>query len=218
MPTVERPSKLLSTATLLILATGATLLVGIPTQIPSALAVPQPDAVPRRWELQLTPGPLQVASVEVPGHAPAAYLFITYKVVNKSGADRLFAPSFDLDLGDGKVYRSGRDVPSEVVDTLIKRSANPELVDEIHIQGMLLQGDENAKEGIVVWPCPNLKPEFVKVFMAGFSGETKSITRPDNNQTAVLRKQRMLSHQISGEIDPTRREPLARTEDLWIMR
>ncbi len=185
---------------------------------PSALAAPQPEPIPRRWELQVTAGPLRVASIETPGKGPLPYLFFTYKVVNKSGEDRWFAPSFELDNGDGEIQRSGRDVPREVVDALVAISGNSELLDEIKIQGPFQQGEENAKEGIVVWPCTNLKPDFLNLYLGGFSGETKSVTRPDNGQTVVLRKQFMLRHQVNGELNPDSQTPIARVEDRWILR
>lgn len=204
------------------LALAAPLLVVTPLAFmapaPSALAAPQPEPVPRRWELEFTPGPLRVASFDLAGGGPRVFYYFSYKVVNKSGADRWFAPSFEMDTGDGTIYRSGRDVPREVVEKLIQASGNSELEDEVKIQGQLLQGPENAKEGIVVFPCTSLKPEYVNIYCAGFSGENKSVARPDNGQTVVLRKQRWLGHTVNGEIDPDSRATLARSTDQWILR
>ncbi len=68
---------------------------------------PEPDPIPRRWQLEIQPGPLRIATVDVKDEGPKAYFYMTYKVTNASGGDLLFAPSFDLATDQGDVLRSG---------------------------------------------------------------------------------------------------------------
>src|SRR5690242_18478643 len=75
---------------------------------------PEPDPIPRRWELTIEPGPLRIAVVDIPGQGLQNYFYFTYKVTNTSGGDLLFAPSIDLATSTGEVLRSGRDVPAAV--------------------------------------------------------------------------------------------------------
>jgi hypothetical protein len=192
---------------------------------PQALAAPQPDPIPRRWELQIEPGPLRVATVEVPGADNRTFFYFTYKVTNLSGGNRAganqdpyLAPVFELYTDDGEIIRSGRGVPAPVVTELLNRLENPLLQNEIKIQGTIKPGKQHAREGLVVWPANSMKVDEVVIFAAGFSGETKAVVRPDTGQTVVLRKTLMIRHRVPGELDPTSSAPLRRSVQRWILR
>ena len=58
------------------------------------------------------------------------------------------------------------------------RLGNTLIQDQITILGTILQGEENAKEGLVVWPCENFRPGEVTIYAAGFSGETAQVKAP----------------------------------------
>jgi hypothetical protein len=185
----------------------------------SAVAAPQPDAIPSRWEFDLRPGPLRITSISIDGGEPRAFFYMPYYVENNSGEDRFLAPRFELATEEGEIVRSGGSaVPREVVRTLIERFRNQLLEDEISMLGPILQGPENAREGLVIWPAGDLTVDEVTIYAAGFSGETKQFVRPDNGETVVLRKTRMLRHATPGNIDTNSDQPFRRTTDRWIMR
>jgi hypothetical protein len=184
----------------------------------AALAAPEPEAVPRRWQLRIDPGGLRVAFINTPGLGERAYLYMTYKVVNNSGEDRDFAPWFELATDSGQLVRAGRDVPHAVVQELLRRIDSPFLQDELSVQGRLLQGPEHAREGLVVWNAPDITAGEYTVFAMGFSGETKAVPRPDTGDEVVLRKTLMLVHAGTGRLDPTTGRPLERMQERWIMR
>lgn len=182
------------------------------------LAAPEPEAVPRRWQLRFQPGDLRVAVIETPGAGPRSYLYMTYKVVNNSGDDRDFSPWFELATDNGQIVRAGRDVPHAVVQELLRKVDNPFLQDDLSIQGRLLQGEENAREGLVVWPVADMTAGEYTVFAMGFSGETKTVIKPDSGKEHVLRKALMLVHEGTGRLDPTTGRPLHRKAERWILR
>lgn len=186
---------------------------------PPAMAAPEPSPVPTRWELTFDPGPLRVMTVDT-AEGPRVFYYLTYKVINNTGEDRFFTPVFELFTDDGELIRSGRDVPQEVTNHILGRLRNPLLLDEIDIQDTILQGRQNAREGLVVWPARNLKVDEIKIFARGLSGETRTVTRPDTGEPVTLRKTMMLVHRVPGEIDPTSSRPVPRLEDAsrWIMR
>lgn len=186
--------------------------------VQTALAVPEPSPVPRRWEFRIEPGPLRLTTVEVPGEGIMPFWYFTFKVTNNTGEDRFFAPSFQLSLDNGEVILSGRDVPRAVTDTILARINEPLLIDEIAIQGTLLQGPENAKEGLVIFRADDLRVDVLRLFAAGFSGETHRYTRPDTGEEVTLRKQLMLTHQLPGEADPKSDNPIRRVGQRWILR
>jgi hypothetical protein len=183
-------------------------------------AAPEPDPIPSRWQLDLTVGPLRLASVDIGDDGPRAYFYLTYKVVNNSGEDLLLAPSFDLSL-DGEVLRSDRNVPQDVTRELLRRLDNPLLRDQIGMLGPILQGVENAKFGIVVWPATDLDANDIGLYCAGFSGETATlqIADPETGTPAriILRKTYMVRYYAPGELRPGPGvlTPNARR---WIMR
>lgn len=182
---------------------------------------PEPDPVPRRWQVDLQPGALRMASVDI-GDGPKLYYYLTYKVVNTSGGDVLFAPLFEMGTDNGRVLRAGREVPAQVTEELLSRLENPFLEDQISILGLLLQGEENAKEGLVVWPVADMGTDEVAVYGAGFSGETKVITSVDaatgEPKPYTLRKQLMLRYPTPGDLDGKGSDPLEPGEKRWILR
>jgi hypothetical protein len=189
---------------------------------PAAIAAPEPAPIPKRWQLDIKASPLRMALVQTPNGAARSYFYMTYLVTNNTASDILFAPAFELTTDEGVVLRSGRDVPFEVTKAIIERLGNPMLEDQIGIVGNLLRGEENAKEGVVIWPMPTHHCNELAVYAAGFSGETATMELP-NPQTGelerkLLRKTLMLRYRAPGEFDAAFGSPLEPYETRWIMR
>ncbi len=146
------------------------------------------------------------------------YWYMTYLVVNRTGQDRMWAPRFDLLSDDGQVRRSGRDVPSEVVSDLLRVIGSALLEDQNQVIGELLQGIENAKEGLVVWPATNLAVKELTIFGSGLSGETKVVVDPITGEDVVLSRTLRRDYATAGEqvLRPT--EPLTLREQTWVWR
>ena len=204
------------TLRLALLAT-LSLLVGI-LATPLLYAAPQPDPVPRRWELTVEPGPLRVATINIPEEGPRAFYYFTYRVTNNTGTDQTLAPIFELYTDDGEILRSNRRVPRDAVRQILEMLRNPLLEDEISIQGPILAGRENAKDGLVVWPADNFRINDVTIFAVGFSGETRRYIRPDTGEEILLRKTLELRHEVPGELNPRSSRPLERVQQRWILR
>lgn len=186
---------------------------------PLATAVPQPDPIPTRWEFRFEPGPLRVMTIDHPEIGERSFYYMTYYVENNSGEDRYFAPKFELVTDAGEIVRSGRDVPRIAREMVMERLRNPVLNDEIRMQGTLRQGEDNAREGLVVWPVGETQVDQIQVFAAGFSGEFATVVRPDTGETVLLRKTRMLTYVVPGTLQVNNDRPLrAQGIDRWIMR
>lgn len=198
-------------------------LVALALVLPLVALAPEPDPVPRRWELDVTFGPLRVATVEVEGQGPRPFYYLTYKATNNSARDLLLAPSFELADGSGKVLRSGREVPPAATAALIDRQQNPFLKDQIAVLGPILQGPEHAREGLVAWPAETLKPDRLAIYASGFSGESATVeppAGPDGTRPApvVLRKTRMLRYEKVGDLTGRADAPIPVAEQRWVMR
>ena len=185
----------------------------------SAEAGPQPRAVPERWELDFRPGPLRAAVVETAETGPRAYLYMTYTVINRSGEELLFAPSFIMSTDEGDVVRSGEGVPPEVTARLKADTQNPLIQDQIEILGRLGRGVENAREGVVVFRADGLKVDEFTIFAHG-SAATRT-------RTCVRITARRLAPQgvpdafcVAWHVAGRGLEPLARAgePDRWVLR
>jgi hypothetical protein len=189
---------------------------------PVAVAAPEPEPVPVRWEFDFREGPFRVASIDVPGIGPRKYFYMTYRVVNFSGQDRMLAPSFDLVTSEGEVLRSGRGVPTVVTRELMARLGNPLLRDQLGMVSSISPGLEHARFGLVVWPATDLDVDELTVFAAGFSGENAPYftNDPETGEQIrhLLRKTRMLRYASPGEIQGRRDRPFDLTEGRWVMR
>lgn len=190
-----------------------------PDEVPR---IPEPEAIPTRWQLDVEMAPLRLTSATDREGQIRAYFYVTYKVTNNTGSDLVFAPTFDLATDEGPSIRSGRDVPPEVTKQLVARLENPLLLDQIQILGLLLQGEENAKEGIAIWPADDLKVDEVRVFASGFSGENRTLEYPNPNGgqpiRIVLRKTLMQVYHTPGVLYPDDSRPFVPGESRWIMR
>jgi len=202
-------------------------------------AAPEPDPVPQRWEFDVEFGPLQTIEVEIPlldesgqevrdetGSALTerrGYFFLTYLVTNHTGDDRLFAPHLELGADDGSLVTSGLDVPPEATRAILRELQNPFLEDQISIIGKIQQGEENAREGLAVWPITDYMVDEVVVYAAGFSGETDVLEwkDPESDEPikVILRKTYEMRYTTPGQIDPGDPHPLPLSEPpRWIMR
>lgn len=205
----------------LALALCVMLLVGMQTAVLGGWA-PEPDPVPTRWELNFEPGPLRIIKLDRGAAGPRWYFYMTYRVENYSGNDLIFAPAFDLVTQEGAIRRSGRDVPPEVTSQIMSMLRNPYLEDQISILGNILQGVENAKDGLAIWPVDDLETDSITVFVAGLSGENKPYVVTDaetgRNKRVMLRKTLMLTYDTPGTLAGRGAEPLELDDSVWVMR
>lgn len=195
--------------------------VVIAALVMGALA-PEPDPIPTRWQLDLRPNEFRLISVEANPGEPRAYAFLTYRVTNNTGQDLPFVPAFDLATGEGVVVRSGQNVPASVTARILKLLDNEFIQDQIGILGTLQQGPENAKDGVVIWPLPDLLTDRLTVYAAGFSGESKPVivTDPDSGERVrkTLRKVRTLRYATPGNLVLDTSRPVELLTDEWVMR
>lgn len=234
-------ARLFKTATIrvgaLLAAVSVTAMTAIFTGVPTAIAAgslavshatssvyaiaPEPDPVPTRWELDLRAGPLRVTTIDVPGEGPQMFYYLTYRVANFSGRDLLFAPTWELSTDD-TILRAGRGVPFEVTEAIQALLDNPLLEDQNEILGSIQQGEENVRDGLLVWPVGSVNTNEIRVYATGFSGENQSIRvrDPETGRATrvVLRKTLMLGHVTPGQVIDTRARAMERTETRWIMR
>ncbi len=186
-------------------------------------AAPEPAPIPTSWEFEFDAGPLRLARVEVPGVGVRPYFYLTFTVTNYWSADLLYAPDFYLKTDQGEILRSGEDIPPAVTAEMLERLGNPLISDQISILGNVLEGPENARSGVVIWPATDLDVDEIMVFAANLSGESTIFWTKDREtgqrQRHVLRKTLMLRYETPGDMTNRGGDPLELVEKpRWVMR
>ncbi len=145
----------------------------------SAEPVPKPGVVARSWELEFeytTPQPFEI---QLPGwKEKRTFWYMLYTISNRSGTDRIFVPEFCLYTDTGDVRRGGDRVSAGVFRAIKKRHNNPLLTDMAFITGKVLQGADNARDGVAIWTDFDHKARGFNVFVGGLSGERKKVKLP----------------------------------------
>lgn len=169
------------TATLGCLALLALTLSGI-GPASRAMAYPQPSVYPISWELNFTHGMPKRIVVEVPDSTvPKAFWYITYNVVNKTDREQMFLPVFEMMLRDGSVVRSDNNIPEKVFDAIKQREQIKYLEPFPKVSGLLRIGDDEAKDGVAIWPEVNRRMGNFSIFIQGLSGEAAPVTDEKGN-------------------------------------
>ncbi len=183
---------------------------------------PEPNPVPQRWQFDVRPGALRFTKFETPDGQIRGYFFLTYRVVNNTKEDLLLAPLFELTTENGDVVRSGRDVPPSVMKKIMAEVDNPLAQDQISILGTLLQGEENGREGVVVFSDVDISARDLTIYATGFSGETAPYEVKDPKtgkaRRELLRKTLSLEYKLPGDVTGRVNEPLPLFEQRWVMR
>ncbi len=148
-------------------------------------SVPAADA----WQLDFEFAPPQRLEITLPGHSqPRRYWYMLYKVINNSGRDRLFLPAFELVYqrsdGMGRIQADMGINPA--VFAAIKKQhqrAYRFLKEPVLAMGRLLQGRDNAKTTVAIWPAFDEQADRFSIYVAGLSGQTRLVANPNYNRS-----------------------------------
>ncbi len=186
--------------------------------LPSArlIAAPEPAVTPTSWELSFKHGPMERIYAPVDGKQKA-FWFMRYTVINNSGRDVLFTPLFEL-LGDsGQSVEAFKGVPNDVFRKIKELYKNSLMQSPTGIYGKLLQGEDNAKDGVIIFTDVDADSRNFKLFVEGLSGETAEVKNPVTGQPVILQKTLELDYNVPGEaigIDPVSQLRAA----IWVMK
>lgn len=193
---------------------------------PAAQAFPVPSIYPTSWELDFTHAMPKRIVVEIPGDpVPKAFWYITYNVVNHTDREQMFLPVFEMMLRDGNVIRSDDNIPQKVFDSIKTRERIKYLEPFPQVTGVLRIGDDEAKDGVAIWPEVDRRMDKFSIFVQGLSGEVTELkddqgkTETDSDGKAIiLRKTLRLDYQIrsDGMYEPG--QGVTEAGHDWIMR
>lgn len=206
------------------IATAAGLAVLMLTTFNAALLAqsgqaPQPNLAPTSWELEFEHDKPKVISVRLPGQDDIQhYWYMTYTVTNRTGEDQYFVPEFTMVTDAGDILQANRRIAPPVVKTIQNYEGNPLLERPSEIVGRLLQGPDNARDGMAVWRMPEHNVRNVRVFIAGLSGEIHVVEDPETGEEHTLRKTLMVEYKLPGSGEHMRLKEFLEEDSEWVVR
>jgi hypothetical protein len=198
---------------------------------------PEPSPYPVSWELKFDHAKPRRIVVQVPGKGSRAYWYLTYTVTNEGEEDQTFLPVFEMLTRDGKVRRSEKSVPTQVFDAIKRREGNRFLLPHTKMGGVLRVGEDQARDGVAIWPEPMSEMGSFSIFVGGLCGETVTLkmvdgkpvkVKPENtsvelkgvkpDDVKILNKTLQLNYVVYGDdVFPGLDEVNVRPEQ-WVMR
>ncbi len=195
--------------------------------------IPRPSVTEENWQLEFEFKALEPIQLEVAGER-RTYWYLRYTVINRTGDDRPFTPDFTLYSERGELHQAGFQVPHQAYEIIRKRHNDPLLRTPVGMMGKLLQGEDNAKHGIAIWPDFDAESGFVDIFVGGLSGEVQEIPLPKpikktlrlpdgktkeiTKRTLILSKTLNLRFKIAGEVAARHRAEPELVFGKWVMR
>ncbi len=92
------------------------------------------------------------------------------------------------------------------------------LEEELFVRGRLLQGEENARESVIILKDFDPKAISFKLFISGLSGETAWVTDPMTGQKHPLTKTLQLTYGLGGDRFSRTELTVELKDKDWIMR
>lgn len=179
---------------------------------------PEPDLVPRSWELEFVHEPIKAIAVSDVEGRIRWFWYMLYTVRNETGQDRLWIPEVTIATSEGDIVAAGQNVPATVYQAIREREQRMFLLSPIEVVGRIMQGDDFIKESVAIWPAFEHDIDDMTIFIAGISGETKPYIVPDTGERIVLRKTLMIPYRMPGKPEHKQNVSLEPVEPAWVMR
>ena len=187
---------------------------------------PRPSIYPISWELKFTHGMPKRIVVEPPGQTvPQAYWYMTYSVTNNTDRERTFLPFFELVTREGKVIRSDKHIPARVFEAIKAREKNRFMQPSWEIAGELRVGEDQAKEGVAIWPEPEARMGQFAIYVGELSGEIAAVkdsagqpVKDGQGKPVILRKTLQLNYLIRGDEVYPGEDEVNEQAERWVMR
>jgi hypothetical protein len=192
-----------------------------------ALAAPEPAVVakPGDWTLEVRFE--QPQQMVLPGALQQRFWYIILTLTNKSGKDVDFYPQCDLVTDTLQVIPSARGTPTSLFEKIKNRHHGKYPLLELleNAGNKLLQGEDNTRDVVVIWPDFDPNAKSVSMFISGLSNETVAVDSPtekDPNGNPVkmclLRKTLELRYSIAGDPKFRSDQKLKFESRQWVMR
>ncbi len=143
------------------------------------------------WVLDIAFKPLRIQTVEIPGKGRRAVHYLYYKIVNRTGSPRTFAPQFIMVNEQGQRFEDA--VVREAIPVIQGRE-DPTIAvrGAVNIMGVIppstKQGVDDAVFGVAVWDQWDNKADRFSIYVRGLSDGYKEIPNPAGGKPIVKYK------------------------------
>lgn len=162
--------------------------------------------------------PQPIAHTDLSGQT-TWYWYMTYKLVNSTGQQRIFIPEITIATDAGDIVTAGRDVPPTLLDAIRTRLGNDLIESPAQMIGRtVLQGEDHAGESVAIWRDFGHDVDHISIFIEGLSGETTRIDHPVTGEPVLMRKTLMLEYGLPGLPPTPRQQEVVVQGEQWIMR
>jgi len=195
----------------------------------AGLAAPKPAVVPGPddWTVDVKfENPQRILLQTAGDKSPRLFWYLILTLTNNTNRDVEFYPNCELMTDTFQLIPAGKNVPDEVFEQIKTRHKTiyPFLEPLEKSGNKILQGDDNTKDIVIVWPDFDPNAKSIDLFVTGLSNETIAIEDPaakdkDGNSVRIfLRKTLQLTYTIGG--DPAFRADakLLYNDRQWVMR
>lgn len=180
---------------------------------------PRPSPSPRGWQLDFNYGQMQKIRLILPGQTQAKTLwYLPYTVTNHTGRDINFYPRSHLLTDTNQLIEAMQGVDALAYPAIARLLGRELLEEELFVRGKLLQGEEYARESVIIFRDFDPKAVGFKVFVSGLSNETALVRDPITGKKTSLAKTLQLTYGLGGDRFSSP-ELVAELKDRqWIMR
>jgi len=191
-------------------------------------AYPEPAVVqrPGDWTLDVVFSRLQQISAKRPDEStPGRYWYIILTLTNRTGSDVPFYPACDLMTDTFRIMPAGKGVRNPVFEQIkLKHQGRYPFLENIDTAGnKVLEGVDNTKDIVIIWPDFDDKAKNITLFIAGLSNETVAIEHPTETDDAgnpvkvYLRKTLALDYAVGSDEKLRALAKLSYKGKRWVM-
>ncbi len=202
----------------------------LPTLAGSASAAPKTGLVTGTWDLAIEFTDPQRLTVPMAGGRSETYWYVVYRVVNRTGQDVQFFPSFRLVTNTLDVVDAGDGVHPSAYDRIaaLNNREFPFFAPPAKVSGLLLQGEENSRSSAAVFKAFNPEASSFTVFMSGMSGQVERVNNPAfnpkspegeaNPRSFLFRRTLAVQYDLPGDAQTRAYATPIRRNREWVMR
>jgi hypothetical protein len=197
----------------------------------TARALAETPQVKKSWLLDIRFYDPQRITLTLPGDKQqTTFWYMLFEVINDTGQDVEFFPSFRLVTNTLQVVEGGAGISPSVYDAIFARHKvdHPFLAHPSKITGPLLQGADNRRASVAVFRMFDKEADSFTIYIGGLSGEIARVNNPGFDETKeeskanprffILRRTLAITYDLPGDA-ATRilAKPIRRSRE-WVMR
>lgn len=192
-------------------------------------AAPQAGLISPSWELDVEFMDPQRITISTPA-GNQTYWYVLYRVINRTGKDVKFLPSFRIVTNTLKVVDAGDGVHPTAYDAIASRHRVdfPNFAPPAKVTGLILQGLANARESAAVFKTFDPEASSFKVYMGGFAGEKVRVNNTafdpnkeeseSNSRFFLVQRTLEISYDLPGDSQTRAYARPIRRDRQWVMR